>query len=132
MQMNNFGQKHEKVIYIVLSFLAISAIGLATYIFSLDSSNNSYTELYFKDHRELPTKIETNSEYEFTFALSNKEGRKMNYQYQIISGQDFDKRVIKEDTVELENESSTVIDNKLVINADSDTKITVQLKNPDQ
>jgi uncharacterized membrane protein len=130
MNISNWGR--DKVIYAVLCLVALVAIGSTIFITSSKASDKPFTELYFVQPTSLPDTFSSNSDYNFSFIINNKENEHVEYKYQITAEANGDKKTIKEDTVSLDSGKSIEISNKISLDVQSDTKITVNLTNKGQ
>ncbi len=63
----------------------------------------TFTELYFENHTQLPNSIEPNKTYNFSFTLHNLEYRDMNYPYEVYIDADGTKQMLDQNTVFVKN-----------------------------
>jgi hypothetical protein len=93
-----------------------------------------FTELYFDDHTNLPTRISKNEDVSFTFVIHNLEGKEMEYPY-VVYFQSKDGNVVKiaEGFETLADGEYKAIEKTYVSNSDqNEGGVFVRLKELDQ
>ena len=73
----------ENTIYNTLIVVCIIAILAVTILIFTTKKSESFTELYFENHQNLPKSIELGKNYEFYFTINNLENKPFNYNYQV-------------------------------------------------
>ena len=103
----------------------------------------TFTELYFENHTELPTLVASPDEftwynnpntnlYQFSFTIHNLENKDMFYNYEIYSFE-HEQAVIDQGRVFIKNNQSKTITENFTLPSDSSrTKVTVNLINKKQ
>lgn len=87
----------------------------------------SFTELYFNNHQDLPKYNQ--DAYEFSFSIHNLENKDINYKYQIL----VDDKIVLFDTIEVKDKEEAVIPVSIEINKDFErARIQVLLPEKDQ
>lgn len=78
------------------------------YLWRVPAAN---TELYFKDHKNLPITIPENGVVKFSFIINNKELERMGYSYKVTSYSDITKstQILDEGRLSLENQDMAEI-----------------------
>jgi hypothetical protein len=153
--------KNKKLIKtIVYSLLGINVVILAFIIFVAFLSNpiqkmgntialattrepETFTELYFENHTELPLLIASPNEftwyknpntnlYQFSFTIHNLENKDMVYKYEVYSFED-EQIIIDQGNVLIKNNQSKTITENFTLPSDAlRTKVTVNLINKNQ
>jgi uncharacterized membrane protein len=104
------------------------AVALAT-----TKKPETFTELYFGDHIDLPKKIEIGKKQSFSFTIHNLEYKDMTYKYEISAFDDEADRSIYSDSVNLSHdEYKTIGGSYTVATASGRIKIEVLLVNKNQ
>ena len=135
---------HRKLIVIELIILCICAIiGL----YSLANNNPSiknaiilattkkpetFTELYFEDHINLPKTITRWKQYSFTFTIHNFEYQDMDYSYEVYLSRDDQKIKLDEGKINLKADEFTSVDVNFGPLQNFRSKIVVELTNKNQ
>lgn len=70
---------------------------------SLFKQPEALTEVYFSDHKTLPTSYTPSETYLLTFTVVNKEGRPMSYPFEIVAEGEGKRIVIATGTLAVEN-----------------------------
>lgn len=70
----------------------------------------TFTELYFENHTQLPTKIEKGKEYSFSFTIHNLENQDMVYPYTVYLQRDNVKTTIFQKIVTLKKDEYKTIE----------------------
>jgi uncharacterized membrane protein len=117
----------EDKLYGFLSVLVIVAIiAVIVLIFSIQTTE-SFTELYFEDHQELPSTIELGETYTFQFSIHNLEQDSVDYPYNIYMEIDGIDQTLNEDSIILSNNQTATITETFTITNNFDTaKIIVE------
>jgi len=119
-------------ILIIASIIAIISILIFT-----TKTTDSFTELYFEDHQDLPDKIQLNKEYLTKFSIHNLENEDTVYNYKTsIEHYKSDKLIstitILEDSITLNHDQSATISFRFTIEESFDSaKIIVETNNQD-
>ncbi len=113
----------EDILYnIVIGITLIAIIAVIILIFTT-STTESFTELYFEDHNDLPSNIQLNKEYSFQFSIHNLENQQTTYNYTIYieyySNEKLQSReTINSDSIALEHDQRATISKSFEINED--------------
>lgn len=91
-----------------------------------------FTELYFEDHTKLPKTIQPDAPHDFTFTVSNQEGRSEEYSYSVYFEDGSDKVIIDEGSFVLNNNNSKSKDIEFTSIDAEKLKVTVELTNKKQ
>jgi uncharacterized membrane protein len=121
----------EDTLYNIL--IAISVIGIVSVLILIftTKTTESFTELYFEDHQNLPSLYATD-DYEFAFTIHNLENQEMVYSYQVsIEYYDneklIDTNLLSESNVLLQHNESATITEEFKITEDHDyAKVMIQ------
>src|SRR3989344_6070905 len=93
----------------------------------------TFTELYFEDHINLPGKIEIGKEQSFRFTIHNLEYRDMTYKYETKAVDDKEEITLSSGSVTLSHdEYRTINENFVLATASGKTKIQVTLVDKNQ
>ncbi len=84
----------------------------------------TFTELYFNDHQDLPKYSQ--NEYNFSFTIANHENKDFEYTYRI----NIDDIVIEENKVFIKNKENKTIEKTIQFNIEDKSKIQVQVSTP--
>ena len=117
----------EDKLYSVLSIITIIAIiAVIVLIFSIQTTE-SFTELYFEDHQDLPLSIELGQTYTFQFSIHNLEQESVDYLYNIYMDVDGEEQNLEENTISLSNNQTATITESFRLTEDFDeAKIVVE------
>lgn len=126
-------------------FLAIELIFIAYFTLNTNSQfkelivnattvkPETFTELYFEDHLNLPSEITPKNDYEFKFTIHNLENKDMEYSYEVFLDLGDEKLFIDKNVVSVKNGEYKTIEEKFRINDPAArTKIVVNLINKNQ
>jgi hypothetical protein len=109
------------------------AVALATTI-----RPETFTELYFENHNNLPRSIEYYKDYDFKFTIHNLEYKTMNYSYEVYIkcvniGCNGEKQIIDEGNVTLkQNEFKTINESYNIIFPTGRVEVIINLINKKQ
>jgi uncharacterized membrane protein len=113
----------ENKLYNIL--IIISIIGIITILILIftTSTTESFTELYFEDHEDLPSNIQLNKEYSFKFSIHNLENQQIDYIYTIYieyyTNEELEStETINSDSIALEHDQTATISKSFDINED--------------
>ena len=118
----------EDTLYNIL--IAISIIGIIVILVLIftTKTTESFTELYFEDHQNLPNEINLNEEYSFEFTIHNLENEKTNYNYKVYEVIDDITYYIDSSSTTLDHNSTATIEETFQISQDFETaKIVVEI-----
>jgi hypothetical protein len=141
--MSNYLQKKIKKInvYYPLIILFITGVFFLSTIPSVRTSwalattvkPETFTELYFEDHLNLPNKITPNKVYSFKFDVHNLENKDMTYPYEIYLQAGNVKLPIKKAVITVKNNQYQTVKEDFLIDAPiSRSEIVVNLINKNQ
>ncbi len=74
--------KEETLYDILIGITVLAIIVVLTLIFTIKATE-SFTELYFEDHEEIPTILELNEWQSFEFTIHNLENEQTTYNYNV-------------------------------------------------
>jgi hypothetical protein len=94
--------------------------------------SETFTELYFENHNDLPGIIESHKIYNFTFTIHNLEDRKINYLYIVYLQTASTKVILNQGTINMENGAYKSIREEFGPLKNARVKITVELVNKNQ
>jgi hypothetical protein len=86
------------------------AVALATTV-----KPETFTELYFENHRSLPSKITYNEDNKFKFTIHNLENKDMNYPYEVYINLNGEKQIIEKSSVFIKSGKYKTIDEDFTI-----------------
>lgn len=114
--------KEDNLYNILIGITLIAIIAVLVLIFTT-SSTESFTELYFEDHNNLPGDIELNKEYSFKFSIHNLENQQIDYIYTIYIEYYTNEKLqstetINTDGITLEHDQTATISESFEINED--------------
>lgn len=110
------------------NFVAIKeVIALAT-----TRKPETFTELYFEDHINLPKTITRWQQYTFSFTIHNLENRDMEYPYIVYLQRDLQKIIIYQGSVYVKNNEFKSIENTIGPLKNLRSKIVVELVDKNQ
>lgn len=92
----------------------------------------TFTELYFEDHSNLPKAIIRRKEYSFVFTIHNLENRDSDYPYTVYLQRDDQKTVIDSGSVFVRNNEYSSIEKTVGPLKNLRSKIVVELLNKNQ
>lgn len=116
----------EDTLYNIL--IAISIIGIIVILVLIftTKTTESFTELYFEDHQNLPNEIELNQEYTFQFTIHNLENEATTYNYKVYLLIDDQTQSIDSKSITLNNNETATITESFEISQDfNSAKIVV-------
>jgi len=111
--------EEDKIYNILIAISVIAIIAILVLIFTTKTSE-SFTELYFEDHQNLPNQIQLGKGYPFQFSIHNLENEQFEYNYKIsIEYYKSDKlqktETLLQDTITLEHDQSATIPYTLIL-----------------
>jgi len=92
----------------------------------------TFTELYFEDHTNLPNTITRWKQYSFVFTLHNLEYQDMDYSYEVYLQRDDQKIVIEKGELQLRNDEFKSVEVKFGPLKNIRSKVVVELTNKNQ
>lgn len=92
----------------------------------------TFTELYFEDHINLPKTIEKGKEYQYKFTIHNLENKDMDYPYTVSLQRDDKKTVIDSGSVFLKNNEYKTIEMSVGPLKKVRLKVVIELVNKNQ
>lgn len=92
----------------------------------------TFTELYFENHTQLPDKVTRLQKYSFSFTIHNLEYQDMEYPYTVYLQRDNEKTILTHGSVSLKQDESKTIENTIGPFKNLRTKIVVELTNKNQ
>jgi stress response protein SCP2 len=115
-------------------FVGKDTIYVKTYESLLKRKSQSFTELYFEDYSQLPKKVSSNGELDFTFFIHNKEGKTTTYPYYVYFESIRGKKVgLASGSAQLSDEESKSIKvNYIFPDSNQTGRIVVELTNLNQ
>lgn len=135
---------HRLIIKIELLILAVCAIaGIVQFVkippklkevivMATTRIPETFTELYFENHINLPKTIERRKEYSFTFTIHNLENKDMDYPYIVYLQRDDQKTIIDSGNVFVKNNEFISIEKTAGPLKNLRSKIVVELTNKNQ
>ena len=121
----------EDKLYNILIAISIIGIIVVLVLIFTTKTTESFTELYFEDHQDLPS-IYALEDYEFEFTIHNLENQNMDYPYKVeIEYYDNEKlketTTLEESNILLEHNSTATITQEFEITEEHDyAKIIVE------
>lgn len=101
--------KEDTLYNILLGISLIAIIAVLILIFTT-KTEESFTELYFEDHQNLPSQVNLNQNYQFSFSIHNLEQATTDYQYAVyIEQEDGTTNTIDSSSITLNNEQTATI-----------------------
>lgn len=73
----------EDTLYNILIGITVIAIIAVLILIFTTKTTESFTELYFEDHQNLPSDIKLNKAYPFQFSIHNLENQETTYNYTV-------------------------------------------------
>jgi len=123
----------ENTIYNILIITCIIAILAVTVLIFTTKKSESFTELHFENHQNLPKTIELNKNQDFYFTIHNLENKLINYNYQITLELNGKTQLLKQNQISLNNNQKQTIYQSFKINQPfQQGKITITLINKKQ
>ena len=93
----------------------------------------TFTELYFENHLNLPGKIELYQDYPFKFTIHNLEYKDMNYPYEVYIDLNGEKQVIEDSSVFVKSgEYKTINEDFTITLPTARAEVIVNLKDKNQ
>lgn len=92
----------------------------------------SFTELYFENHINLPTQIESGKYYTYEFTIHNLENRDMEYPYTVYLERGDNQTAIDQGIVEVKKDEYKTVENKVGPLKSLRTKVVVELTDKNQ
>lgn len=87
----------------------------------------SFTELYFTNHHNLPSQIRLNEKQYFSFTIRNLENKDLDYKYVVFLSYPDNQEIVDSKTIYLKNGESLNINEAFLINK-STSKATVSVR----
>ncbi len=116
------------VLYASSNPTIMTALNLATTV-----KPEPFTELYFEDHAQLPSKVTSKKEYAFTFTIHNLEDQDVTYPYEVYLDLGDDKIFLDKNTALVKKDGrKTVTESFRVKDTIARTKIVVNLINKNE
>ena len=107
--------KEDQLYNILIIASVIAIIAILTLIF-ITKTSESFTELYFEDHQDLPNQIQLNKEYLVQFSIHNLENEDTLYNYKsYIEYYKFNKLA----------STTTILDDSITLNHDQTATIPI-------
>ena len=123
----------ENTIYTILIIVCILSILAVTILIFTTKNGESFTEIYFENHQNLPKKIDLNQNYGFYFTIHNLENQPFTYSYQINLDLDGKTQILKQNQIILNHNQKQPIYHQLQINQPfKQEKIVISLLNKQQ
>ena len=122
-------------LYNILFVVTIIAIIVILGLTFTTSTTESFTELYFEDHANLPNNIQLNKEYLFKFSIHNLENQQIDYIYTIYieyyTNEELQStETINSDSITLEHDQTATISESFEINEDFElVKVIIETNN---
>lgn len=93
-----------------------------------------FTELYLIDYDGIDHRAPKNgNQIDFSFAISNHEGKKMSYKYEVYLETEEGKNIIDRNSISVENEETAFVEEKYIFTKDhAGGFIRIQLLDPSQ
>ncbi|MDP3727887.1 MAG: DUF1616 domain-containing protein [bacterium] len=110
-------------------FCLLCTLLLVFLFISLKTSEESFTELYFEDHTNLPSTIALGETYDFSFSIHNLEQETTNYEYVVyIVEEDGTTTLVDSSSIKLKNEETATIGESFTLEDSFTTaKLVVEL-----
>ncbi|MBS3174858.1 DUF1616 domain-containing protein [Candidatus Woesearchaeota archaeon] len=100
---------------ILIGITIVAIIGLLILIFTTPSEE-SFTELYFEDHANLPSTILIGKTHNFSFSIHNLEQETTSYEYSVyIVEEDGVTLLVDSSSIKLKNEETATIKESFTI-----------------
>jgi len=116
---------------IIISLIIGIIIVIATLIIARPEKE-TFTELYFENHENLPKYSNPDNYYSFKFTIHNVENKDFNYTYRISAFQDDKEQIIEENTILIKNNEKETIEKTIKVDVKDKAKIQVTLTDLDQ
>lgn len=127
---------HTAIKILLLGICIGLAVYMIFYAWSISASNaqsETFTELYFEDHLDLPSKVIPNHRRFFQFTLHNLENEDMQYPYEVYIEVGRNKLFIDKGAFFVrKNEFKTIQEEFVIASAFPRSKIVVNLINKNQ
>lgn len=132
------------LIKFIISLAIISIIAAIFYISTIPSVRETwdlattikpetFTELYFEDHLNLPKNVALDQDYSFRFTIHNLENNDMTYQYEMYIELDREKQLLDKKYVLIKNnEYKTILESFILKQPVKKAKVVVKLINKNQ
>lgn len=92
----------------------------------------TFTELYFENHLNLPSTANKEKEYSFEFTIHNLEYKEMNYPYEVYIETNGTKKYIEKKSVSLNHDNFVTIKQEFSVNEATRSAVVVNLINKNQ
>ena len=119
------------VLGIILSANSIPSINEAITL-ATTQKPETFTELYFENHLDLPKTVKPKTPYTFTFTVHNVEYKDMEYSYVVYLQRDDQKIVIDQGSLNLRKDGSQSVKENFGPLKNIRSKIVVELTNQNQ
>ncbi|MBT4175145.1 DUF1616 domain-containing protein [archaeon] len=126
----------EEILYNILMGITLIAIITVIILIFTTKTTESFTELYFEDHENLPSNIQLNKDYHFQFSIHNLENQQIAYNYTIYIEYYTNEKLqytetINSDSIILEHDQIATISESFEINEDFE-QIKIGIETNDQ
>lgn len=115
----------------IIIALVIGIIIVIITLIAFRPEKETFTEIYFEDHENLPRYTNSNNEYRFKFTINNLENQDFLYRYKISIFQDKEE-IIEENNVLIKNGESKTLEKSFKADIKDRAKIQLTLVNKDQ
>ena len=115
----------------IIVSLVIGIIMVIITLIAFRPEKESFTEIYFEDHENLPKYASSNNEYSFKFTINNLENQDFKYRYKISVFED-EEEIKEENNVLIKNGESKTLEKSIKAHIEDKAKIQVTLVNKDQ
>ena len=116
----------------MIILLVVAIITTLVLVFT-NKPKESFTELYFEDHQNLPKDINVNENNFFAFTIHNMENQEFTYSFKVTEEYSDKVVLVGENSVTLQDDQIATIPIFFTINDDFETaKIKVELLNKEQ
>ena len=141
LEKKSMSARKDKLIKIGMSWLTVCLIIIWLVLFfvympnfrekvvsALSVKPESFTELYFEDHLNLPDTVSLTEENSFEFTIHNLENKEMEYPYEVYIDIDGGKNIIETNTIVLKREEYyTISENFSITSPIEKARVVVNL-----
>lgn len=92
----------------------------------------TFTELYFEDHTNLPSIVKNRYRYNFSFTIHNSEYRDMTYPYEVYVNTNGKREMIEKNSVNLPHDGKLTIKENFQVRSATRSAVVVNLINKNQ
>lgn len=103
------------------------AVALAT-----TKKPETFTELYFENHLNLPSVVNVGKKYKYTFTIHNLEYETKDYPYEIYIDTEEKKEYLEENSVTLTHDDSVTLNKAFVVTTATRSALVVNLTDKNQ